>query len=71
MRWSVQGAWASAEVVGLSWALGLALFTSGFFALYLSGVASRDAVAPAVALALTGVAVGARGVRGAPLRPPG
>jgi hypothetical protein len=49
MRWSVQGAWASAEVLGLSWALGLALFTSGFFALYLSSVASRDAVAPAVA----------------------
>ena len=45
MRWSMQGAWASAEVVGLSWALGLALFTSILFVLYLGGVASRDAVA--------------------------
>src|SRR2546423_6856263 len=60
MRWSVQGAGACAEVVGLSWVLGLALFTTSFFALYVGGVASRDAVAPALVLALAGVAVGAR-----------
>src|SRR5205814_7067502 len=65
MRWSMQGAWASAEVVGLSWAVGLALFTSSYFALYLCGLASRDAVAPALVLALAGVAVGARALRAA------
>src|SRR5918911_953910 len=63
MRWSVQGAGALAEVVGLSWAFGLALFTAISFALYLGGVASRDAVAPALVLALAGVAVGARALR--------
>jgi hypothetical protein len=63
MRWFVQGAGTLAEVVGLGWALGLALFTSIVFALYLGGVASRDAVAPALVLALAGVAVGARALR--------
>ena len=65
MRWSARGAGASAEVVGLGWALGLALFTTSFFALYLGGVASRDAVAPALVLALAGVAMGARALRAA------
>jgi hypothetical protein len=63
MRWFVQGVGARAEVVGLSWALGLALFTSIFFALYLGGVASHDAVAPALVLALAGVALGTRALR--------
>ena len=63
MRWLVQGAGTLAEVVGLGWALGLALFTSTVFALYLGGVASHDAVAPALVLALAGVAVGARALR--------
>ena len=63
MRWFVQGAGALGEVVGLGWSLGLALFTSIFFALYLGGVASRAAVAPALVLALAGVAVGVRSLR--------
>src|SRR2546430_2535590 len=65
MRWSIQGAGACAEVVGLSWALGLTLFTTIFFALYVGGVVSRDAVAPALVLALVGVAVGAGTLRAA------
>ena len=63
MRWFAQGAGALGEAVGLGWALGLALFTSIFFALYLGGVASRDAVAPALVLALAAVAVGVRSLR--------
>ncbi|HKO23897.1 MAG TPA: hypothetical protein VJY65_04060, partial [Chloroflexota bacterium] len=64
MRWSVQGAGVLlAEVVGVSWALGLALFTAISFALYMGGMASRDAVAPALVLALAGVAAGARALR--------
>src|SRR5919199_4175585 len=63
MRWFVQGAGALGEVVGVGWTLGLALFTSIFFALYVSGVTSRDAVAPALVLALAGVAVGVRSLR--------
>src|SRR3954447_22581953 len=65
MRWSIQGAGACAEVLGLGWALGLTLFTTIFFALYVCGVASRDAVAPALVLALAGVVLGARALRAA------
>src|SRR5438270_10860571 len=47
------------EIAWLSWTLGTALFTSVYFALYLSGLPGTAAVVLALAAAATGTLVGA------------
>jgi hypothetical protein len=46
-----------AELLGLGWALGLALFTACYFALYLAGVPSGAAIVPALLVTTGGVAL--------------
>jgi len=50
----------SAELVGLAWALGMALYTSAYFVLYLYGAPLGAAIAPALAIAVVGTVVCAR-----------
>ncbi len=54
-----------AELAGLCWALGMALYTSVYFLLYLFGLPLGLASAPALAIALVGTAMGARMARAA------
>ena len=49
-----------AETVGLAWALGVALYTSTYFALYLCGVRGTTAMWASLALTLGGSAMGLR-----------
>lgn len=65
MRGFIDALKASAEIVGLGWALGLASFTSIGFTLYVSGLPYASAVIPALALALVAVVVGSRVLRAA------
>src|SRR5436309_3306185 len=52
-RWSIQAAGACAEVLGLGWALGLALFTTIFFRLPVSlGLSLAGLIGPACLAAL-------------------
>lgn len=58
MTWSLSI--VVAEMVGLGWALGLALYTSVTFALYLGGMPSSVAAGVALPLALLGLVIAGR-----------
>jgi hypothetical protein len=54
-----------AEAAGLAWALGMALYTSTYFALYLCGVKGTTATWASMALTLGGIVLGLRRLMGA------
>jgi len=60
-----------AEIVALSWALGMALYTSVYFVLYLIGIPLSAAVAPALVVAVAGVTIGMIALRRARARDAG
>src|SRR5437588_679492 len=54
-----------AEAAGLAWALGVTLYTSAYFALYLCGVSGSTATWASLGLTLCGGALGLRRLIGA------
>ncbi len=57
------GAHGVTEALALAYALGVALYTSAYFALYVAGVSTGAAAAPALGVMLVGLAAGACGLR--------
>jgi len=58
-----QGAWSPCEAIGLAATLGVALYTSGVFALYLCGLSGGDAAFLALPPALCVLLLGGRALR--------